>query len=402
MPKKKKTRREILEKYEKNYVRQKHGTLSKNTKGREIIEKEDEYRLPFERDCHRILHSEPFRRLRHKTQVFYKPKNDHICTRLDHSLYLASIATTIARNIGANIDLVYAISLGHDLGHAPFGHTGEKILTQLVSDDKKGPGDFVFKHELHSLRVVDYLAKLPPREGPGLNLSFEVRDGIVSHYGEGYPTKIEPNFSKRSSELPETIVGESLPATIEGCIVRLTDKIAYLGRDIEDADTANLIDIGDNSITELKELKSFFGEISNREIITRLTRNIIDNASLDSPNIGFDAAHSEALKKLYDFSVKFIYDHEKLNNYKIFAEFILQNLYKFCKSHIEDAGHENLSRPYTEKNGYYLLEILHEFYSYTYRVPIVPWRANVDFIAGMTDNFAISAFQEISIPQDII
>ena len=182
--------------------------------------KSDGYRNEFERDYTRILHSRAFRRMRHKTQVFIRPENDHICTRLEHSLYLASIGKTIAKKLGLNIDLVQAIAIGHDLGHAPFGHEGEKYLNELGKNH-----GINFKHELHSLRVVDEIDS-PYPDHKGLNLTFGVRDGIACHNGESFEQILEPVRNKTAEQLKGMKkIGES-PATLEGCVVRFADKIA--------------------------------------------------------------------------------------------------------------------------------------------------------------------------------
>ncbi|KKK85961.1 hypothetical protein LCGC14_2768020, partial [marine sediment metagenome] len=191
----------------------------------------DDFRLAYHHDFTRIVHSRPFRRLRHKTQVFISPSNDHICTRLEHSLYVASVAETIARALRLNEDLVRAIALGHDLGHAPFGHKGEKVLNDCAKEFGSE-----FSHELHSLRVVEHLESPYLEQGhPGLNLTFAVRDGIACHYGEGFERELAPDRLKKPKDLANMKRGEALPATLEGCVVRWADKVAYLGRDLEDA-----------------------------------------------------------------------------------------------------------------------------------------------------------------------
>ncbi len=159
------------------------------TKGRHGDLAPDRIRMDFQRDVHRIIYSQAFRRLRHKTQVFFFPRNDHVCTRMEHVLHVASAARMVARSLGLNEDLAEAIGLGHDIGHAPFGHEGEEILTGIIAKDKAlhavMPG---FSHKINGLRVVDKIAKLD-REPPGLKLTWEVRDGIVSHCGEDRSTR---------------------------------------------------------------------------------------------------------------------------------------------------------------------------------------------------------------------
>ena len=206
------------------------------TKGRGEELQPDKFRTDFQRDTHRIIYSQSFRRLRHKTQVFYFPQNDHVSTRLDHVLLVASAARTVARCLGLNEDLAEAIALAHDIGHAPFGHQGEEILSKIIEKNQKLKKEMpVFQHEVYGLRVVDKIAKRD-RENPGLNLTFEVRDGIISHCGEDYKSyKLMPSKNVKILENIHNREEAGLPTTMEGCIVRLVDKVAYFGKDIEDA-----------------------------------------------------------------------------------------------------------------------------------------------------------------------
>jgi len=206
-------------------------TRSADSLGRLRDEPEDPIRLCFQRDAHRIIHSTAFRRLRYKTQVIFSPESDHVSTRVDHSLYMASIAETVARALGLNQDLVFAIALGHDLGHGPFGHAGETVLDKLW---KRNDPSQAFSHELHSLRVVDKLAFRPSTDEHGLNLSYEVRDGIVCHCGERTEPFVSPR-AKPGQALERIRRRGAIPYTMEGCVVRMVDRIAYAGRDYEDA-----------------------------------------------------------------------------------------------------------------------------------------------------------------------
>lgn len=212
------------------------------TKGRKRPQNSDDFRSEFQRDVHRIIYSQSFRRLRHKTQVFYFPQNDHVSTRMDHVRFVASAARTVARSLRLNEDLAEAIGLAHDIGHAPFGHQGEVFFNEIIN---LHPALKVFmprfSHEVYGLRVVDYIAKRD-RERPGLNLTWEVRDGIISHCGEDFETcKLFAGDKDKELDNIKTREEASLPATLEGCIVRLIDKIAYAGKDVEDAIEANII-----------------------------------------------------------------------------------------------------------------------------------------------------------------
>ena len=186
----------------------------------------EDARGPYYRDTTAILHSSPFRRLKHKTQVFFAPSNDHICTRMEHVLHVASIAAAICRPLGLDSEMAWAIGLGHDLGHTPFGHVGERIISKL--SEERGLGKF--EHEINSLRVVDFLSN----NGNGLNLTYAVRDGIVCHNGESIRVRIKPTGTVRDLEAVTEREG-LIPSTAEGAVVRFSDSIAYLGRDWEDA-----------------------------------------------------------------------------------------------------------------------------------------------------------------------
>ena len=260
-----------------------------------------DYRTQFERDYTRIIHSRAFRRLRHKTQVFVDPRNDHICTRLEHSLHVASVARTISKALELNNDLVAAISIGHDLGHAPFGHEGERRLRELATAH-----DITFHHELHSLRVVDRLERMYDGH-PGLNLTFAVRDGVACHCGEEFKAQLCPDRDKKPEDLRSVRLGD-LPATPEGCVVRCADKVAYLGRDLEDAITVDII-----SRDEIpQQVQDVLGS-DNREIIGALIGDIVSTSGSDS--IGFSPPVYEAVKTLMDFNYTRIYsDQEKVTS----------------------------------------------------------------------------------------
>src|SRR6056297_3087946 len=217
-----------------------YATFSRESEGREYEEEKCDVRTCFQRDRDRIIHSKAFRRLKHKTQVFIAPEGDHYRTRLTHTLEVSQIARTIARSLRLNEDLTEAIALGHDLGHTPFGHAGEEALCEVSSID--------FSHNKQSLRVVDILEQR--KKGiPGLNLTKEVRDGIVNH------------------------TGDNIPLTLEGQIVRIADRIAYINHDIDDALRANII-----SADELpKKAIEILGE-THSERIDKMVRDIIEQS----------------------------------------------------------------------------------------------------------------------------
>ena len=271
--------------------------------------RDEDIRGPYFRDQTAIMHSSVFRRLKHKTQVFFAPENDHICTRIEHSLYLSTISATICKALGLDPEIALAAGLGHDLGHAPFGHSGEKTL-KLLSDRN-------FQHELHSLRVVEKLVN----KGKGLNLTWAVRDAIVSHCGEideQYITIAEkPNNLENITQLPKA------PSTWEGCVVRISDSIAYLGRDLEDAVYSKCIKWMDIP-TEVKEILG----TKNSKIIQKLVNDCIDWSSKNN-KIGFSDEIFKTIKILKEFSRKYIYKSPNLYYLNQYADFILKSIYHY-------------------------------------------------------------------------
>ena len=206
---------------------------------KEIYKRENDIRSEFERDYTRILHNNAFRRLKHKTQVFYSPEDDHICTRIEHVMHVESVSYTIAKCLGLNTELTKAIATGHDLGHSPFGHEGERILSEI---SQKEIGES-FWHERNGLEYVDKIELLEDynRNKRNLNLTYAVRDGIISHCGEIDENKLKPR--EEYIDLEEyTMPNQYAPYTWEACVVKIADKISYLGRDIEDAIAMGILD----------------------------------------------------------------------------------------------------------------------------------------------------------------
>ena len=230
-------------------------------RGRCHSEPEHPFRSRYQRDRDRIVHSSAFRRMEYKTQVFVNHEGDHYSTRLTHTMEVAQISRTIARAMGLNEDLVEALALGHDLGHTPFGHAGEKALNKILG------GNNAFVHEINSYRQVEYLAK----KGKGLNLCFGVKDGIICHNGERDEQFLKP--SQIINELDKIKNRKVVSNSYEGCIMRFSDKIAYLGRDIEDAFVAGFI--SDRDIPD--DVKILLGDRNGR-IINNLIIDIIENS----------------------------------------------------------------------------------------------------------------------------
>jgi len=356
-----------------------------NSFGRLVPEEKCPIRTDFERDGNRILYSMEFRRLRHKTQVFFNAKNDHICTRMEHVLNVGSIAVTIARTLNLNQDLTYAIALGHDLGHAPFGHSGERVLDKCM---KRLDGSAGFQHELHSLRVVEKLATRISREkindNCGLNLTFEVKDGIVSHCGEKYNEYVLTRDLTKTPEALRNIKKRgALPYTLEACVVRLVDKIAYVGRDIEDAVRVRLMDMKDIP----GDIRNELGH-TNGEIINSLVCDLVEN-SYGKDCIQLSPAKGEALEKLINENVRLIYKADKITRYEKIAENTMEGLFQSLLESLADM--ERLQASDMKVHRMFYNFIMDKNYDKNERDA----QKVIDFIAGMTDSFAQSCFEEI-------
>lgn len=352
-----------------------------NSRGRLREEEPCPIRSPYERDLGRIIFSQSFRRLRHKTQVFFNPSNDHICSRIEHVIYVEYISTIIGRALNLNIDLIQAIALGHDIGHTPYGHTGERVLNQCIKS--VAPNEF-FEHEVHSLRLLDVLEEHKPGEY-GLNLSFEVRDGIVSHCGETYDEYSLTPFRDKPEELVSA-KGEKQrirPATLEGCVVRFADKIAYVGRDIEDAKRAGII--GGNDFVSTKASKRLGN--TNSEIINILVSDLIHN-SLDSDEIKMSKENFEAMNEYLNANLQHIYLAPKVKTYENMVKLQIESIFEAfmeCTNDIEKSLHSNS-------------DVISSFAKYYINHPqpdCLPVRKVIDYIAGMTDTYANSAFDSL-------
>lgn len=310
-----------------------YAALSANSRGRTREEGKCSIRTDFQRDRDRIIYSKTFRRLKHKTQVFLSPEGDHYRTRLTHTLEVAQIGRTIARCLRLNEDLTEAIALGHDLGHTPFGHTGERVLNEICPHG--------FKHNEQSLRVVDVLEK-----GRGLNLTWEVRDGILNHTGEG------------------------APATLEGQIIRFADRIAYINHDIDDAIRGKVIDESDLPAECIKVLGKTHGNRINNMIL-----NIIENSS-DYSGIRMSDEFQQATDALRDFMFRNVYVNSVAKKEEGKAKEIIRGLYFHMR--------ENTS-------------LLNEEFRERLKDTDVD-RVVCDYIAGMTDRFAVKKFCDIFVP----
>lgn len=326
------TIRETIEKNEEKILSP-YAVLSKNTRGRQKEITPCDMRTEFQRDRDRIIHAKSFRRLKHKTQVFLAPAGDHYRTRLTHTMEVSQIARTIARSLGLNEDLTEAIALGHDLGHTPFGHTGERVLDEICS--------FGFRHYEQSLRVVDFL-----ENGVGLNLTYEVRDGILNH------------------------AGTNEASTLEGKIIKIADRIAYINHDIDDALRGGIIKESDIP----KKCVEILGD-SHGVRISNLIHDVVAT-SLGKNEILMSNEISYATNNLRDFMFKTVYIDSQAKTEDEKAQRVVFMLFEtFMKKPelmgIDAADIERMGKEQTV----------------------------CDYIAGMTDNYAIYKFNEIFIPK---
>ncbi|HKL99995.1 MAG TPA: deoxyguanosinetriphosphate triphosphohydrolase [Mobilitalea sp.] len=304
--------------------------------GRDVEEKSCDIRPVYQRDRDRIIHSKSFRRLKDKTQVFLAPEGDHYRTRLTHTLEVSQISRTIAKALRLNEDLTEAISLSHDLGHTPFGHAGERALNRICPSG--------FQHHLQSIRVVELLEN----RGKGLNLTMEVRDGIRNHQTEGKPS------------------------TLEGKIVRLCDKIAYINHDIDDA-------IRGQIITE-DEIPRQYTDILGHSLSVRLN-TMIHNIILNSENqndIIMSPEIENAMKRLREYMFSNVYLNKKAKGQEEQAERLLEQLFIYYQQHLE--------------------QLPEEFYIRMEQMDEPPYLVVCDYIAGMTDRYAVTKFKELMIP----
>lgn len=312
-----------------------YATFSVNTRGREYPMEPCPIRTDFVRDRDRIIHCKSFRRLKHKTQVFLSPVGDHYRTRLTHTLEVSQIARTIARGLRLNEDLTEAIAMGHDLGHTPFGHAGEKVLNSLV------PGGF--EHNVQSLRVVEKL-----ENGKGLNLTFEVRDGILNH----------PSSCRA--------------ATPEGRVVSLSDRIAYINHDIDDAVRAGILNAKDLPKSCIELLGSSHGERINTLILDTIANSMDDSEIRMSPDVW------EQFKLLRDFMFERVYLNKDAKHEEAKGRHVITELYNYYTAHVDELPED--FKKNIETDG--------------------AERVAADWIACMSDRYAISDYERRFVPKE--
>ncbi len=355
-------------------------------------------RSEFERDYTRIIHSTAYRRLKHKTQVFFSPENDHICTRIEHVTHVESISYTIAKNLGLNTELTKAIAVAHDVGHSPFGHEGEKILSEISNRDL----GISFWHEKNGLELVDNIELLEDTERfkQNLDLTYAVRDGIISHCGE-----IDENCLKPRKEFIDLndykFPNQYAPYTWEGCVVKISDKISYLCRDIEDAIT-------------LKIFKDIPGEediINNTNLINNLIYDLCENSS---PEKGLCLSENalNLMNRIKAFNYKYIYASDRIKPSTRYFRVVINEIYNLLKSMYD--GQNTLNKLNDVSDIYPnlckgFINFINDYYDFDNRENLRLknkvlfsidnekdfYKAIIYYISGMTDNFAIEIYNEI-------
>ena len=362
---------------------------------KEIYKRENDMRSEFERDYTRILHCNAYRRLKHKTQVFFSPENDHVCTRIEHVMHVESVSYTIAKYFGLNTELTKAIATGHDIGHSPFGHAGERILSE-ISQKEIGEN---FWHERNGMEYVDKIELLQDmnQNWQNLNLTYAVRDGIISHCGEIDENSLRPReeyINLYDYEYPN----QYAPYTWEGCVVKIADKISYLGRDIEDAITLGILD---EKLEELYKILKQKEVINNTVIINHLIGDLCENSSPEK-GLCFSEGTFKMLKEIKEFNYKYIYKSERLKPSARYFNIIINEIYSTIKNNygkkdksvnpevIESfekwlSNYWNLKRNDKNKNDVIFdMKNERDF-----------CKAIIYYISGMTDNFAIETYNKI-------
>lgn len=370
-----------------------------------LYQRKNDLRSPFSRDYNRIIFSLAYRRLKHKTQVFFAVEDDHVCTRSEHVNLVDSVSYTIAHYLGLNTELTRAIAVGHDLGHAPFGHEGERVLSKISQRDLEEK----FWHEKNGLDFVDKIELLEDnlKNEQNLNLTYGVRDGIISHCGEIDENALFPR--EECIDLKEyKYPNQYAPYTWEGCVVKVSDKISYIGRDIEDAITVGILD---KHLSELyKILRSDHDEvINNTIIINNLIKDLCQNSSPEK-GLCFSDEMFNLMNELKKFNYEYIYLSDRLRPSSRYFDLVLNEIYNTLKNTYD--GENTLDKIHKMKNFY--PDILNNFEEWLSRY----WtferkqgannevlfditnendysKAIIYYISGMTDKFAVEMYNKI-------
>lgn len=373
----------------------------------ELYKKENDVRSEFERDYDRIIYCNAYRRLKHKTQVFFLPKNDHICTRIEHVNNVDATSYTIAKALGLNTTLTRAISISHDIGHSPFGHKGEQILNRICMENDLE----AFWHERNGLNFVDNIELLTNvnNEEKNLNLTYAVRDGIISHCGEIDEISLKPRTEFIDLEKDYIKLNQYSPYTLEGCVVKISDKISYLGRDIEDAISMGILDSNLNELYDLLE-QPRSANLNNTNIIGDLIADLCLNSSANE-GLKFSTATFEKIKRLKQFNYKYIYKHKCMNPSERYFSLVLNEIFNTlneCYDGMNTLEKLNSIKPFYTKvidtfikwiSCYWNIEtdrthlknkILYDMNNIKdYQTAIIT------YISGMTDSYAIETYNDI-------
>lgn len=379
----------------------------------DIYQRRYDLRSDFARDYTRIIFSQAYRRLKHKTQVFFAVEDDHVCTRSEHVNLVESISYTIAHQLGLNTELTKAIAVGHDLGHAPFGHGGETILTDIAKSHDLDK----FWHEKNSLHFVDHIELLEDNNHyqHNLNLTYAVRDGIISHCGE-----MNQKYIQRRKECINLndyqYAGQYNPWTYEGCVVKMADKIAYLARDIEDALRLNVLTQSqiDELRTQLNQMGNYqFHAINNGSVVNYFIHDVVENSCVEK-GIGLSQEAFDKMKFIMKFNYQNIYLIKRVQVHEKYVSLILHSIFDFLydyKNHddfIKDLKQDLKQYPklighylawlekyavienYSRKNEYHnhvVYDFIHDSQAFE--------KSIIDYLAGMSDAFIIQLFNEL-------
>ncbi len=378
-----------------------------------LYQRRHDLRSEFGRDYTRIIFSQAYRRLKHKTQVFFAVEDDHVCTRSEHVNLVESVAHTIAYELGLNTELTKAIAVGHDLGHAPFGHGGETILTAIAKEH----GLEKFWHEKNSLHFVDDIELLEDNNHyqHNLNLTYAVRDGIISHCGE-----MNQKYIQKRNKVIDLhgyhYAGEYNPWTYEACVVKMADKIAYLARDIEDALRLNVLQ--QEKVDELKEHLNKLGEyqfhaINNGAIVNYFIHDVIDNSCVEK-GIGLSDEAFEKMKVIMKFNYQNIYLIKRVQIHDKYVSLILHSLFDF----LYDYGKETNMLLALQKDQSQYPKLINHYITWLEKYALFENNARkkeytnkvvydfihdsqaleksiLDYLAGMSDAFIIQVFNEL-------
>ncbi len=381
-----------------NLIKREHPLYTRN----------NDIRDEFQRDYTRIIHSNAYKRLKHKTQVFFSPENDHICTRIEHVTHVESISHTISKYLGLNTELTRAISVAHDIGHSPFGHEGEKILSKISKIDLNKP----FWHEKNGLEFVDNIELLEDnnKNMQNLNLTYAVRDGIVSHCGE-----IDENCIRPRNDFIDlknyTFPNQFAPYTWEACVVKISDKISYICRDIEDAITLGILNEHTDELFEVLNITPNNEQINNTIIINKLIYDLCENSSPEK-GLCFSKESLELMNKIKEFNYRNIYSSKRIKPSVRYFNIVINEIYNLLKSTYNSKSTlENLqilSKTYPKLCNSFI-GFMQNYYDLGSRDALKLknkilfsldsekdfYQTIIYYIAGMTDNFAIEIYNEI-------